>query len=79
MGVEKLSLKINSQKYDINANGDFKEFLHHSLINDFDTESNNDLKKLLNAYVKSTYKLFKLENELNELDIKLNDVNLFKK
>ena len=79
MGAQKLSLKINSKKYDINANGDFKDFLHHCLINDFDTESNNDLKKLLNAYVKTTYKLFKLENELNELDIKLDDIQLFKK
>ena len=79
MSEEKLCIKINSKQYDIDAKGEFKEFLHHSILNDFNLDTNNDVKKLLNAYLKNSYKLYKMEQELLDLDQKLDEVVLFKK
>jgi len=66
--AKKLSIKIDTINFDIDVDDAFAEFLTKSMQKDFNLEGNNELKELLQAYVRKNYALFNLEKEHNTLN-----------
>lgn len=63
----KVSLTINAKRYDIDVEDDFARFLTAQMKQDFAFEGNNDLKLLLQAYVRKSFALYEQEKEISTL------------
>lgn len=63
----KVSLTINAKRYDIDVEDDFAQFLTAHMKQDFAFEGNNDLKFLLQAYVRKSFALYEQEKQINAL------------
>lgn len=63
----KVSLNINAKRYDIDVEEDFAHFLTAQMRQDFTMEGNNDLKLLLQAYVRKSFALYEQEKEISAL------------
>ena len=71
--AKKISLTINAKRYDIDDA--FAPYLERIMREDFNVHSNNDLKLLLQAYVRQNYKLFELEQRVAALIAKIDTVS----
>ncbi|WP_295052368.1 hypothetical protein [Sulfuricurvum sp.] len=63
----KVALTINAKRYDIDVEEDFARFLTAQMKQDFQIEGNNDLKLLLQAYVRKSFALYEQEKEISTL------------
>ncbi len=63
----KVSLTLNAKRYDIDVEEDFANFLTNHMSHDFNIEGNNDLRALLQAYVRSNFALYTQEKEIATL------------
>ncbi len=61
---KKVSLTVNRSRFDIDLDDAFADFLLTQLEKDFKLDGNNDLKVLLQAYVRKNYELFKQEQTI---------------
>lgn len=73
--AKKISLTINAKRYDIDIDDAFAPYLERIMREDFNVHSNNDLKLLLQAYVRQNYKLFELEQRVAALIAKIDTVS----
>lgn len=64
---QKISLTVNRSRFDIDLDDAFAEYILKRLERDFKLDGNNDLKVLLQAYVKKNYELFEQEKKINFL------------
>lgn len=67
----KLSLTLNAKRYDIDVEEDFAKFLSAQMGEDFNVSGNNDLKLLLQAYVRKSFALYEQEKQITALVEKL--------
>lgn len=67
----KLSLTLNAKRYDIDVESDFARFLSAQMGEDFNMTGNNDLKQLLQAYVRRSFALYEQEKQISALIDKL--------
>lgn len=67
----KVSLTLNAKKYDIDVEEDFAHFLTGHMENDFEIDGNNDLRVLLQAYIRNSFTLYSQEKEITALVEKL--------
>ena len=69
---KKIGLHIGGRRFDVDVDNEFAVFLKAQMSKDFNVDGNNDLKLLLQAYVRKNHELFKQEKEianiLNKLD-----------
>ncbi len=63
----KLSLTLNAKRYDIDVEADFARFLSARMSEDFNVSGNNDLKLLLQAYVRKSFALYEQEKQIAAL------------
>jgi hypothetical protein len=63
----KVSLTLNAKRYDIDVEEDFAQFLTLQMKQDFNFEGNNDLKLLLQAYVRKNFALYEQEKQALKL------------
>lgn len=63
----KVSLTLNAKRYDIDVEEDFAHFLTAHMKQDFQIDGNNDLRALLQAYVRSNFALYSQEKEISAL------------
>ncbi len=73
---KKISLTINAKRYDIDIDDTFAPFLQRQMAEDFNIHGNNDLKVLLQAYVRQNYRLYEEELKLQKLLKRLDNENL---
>ena len=64
---KKIGLHIGGRRFDVDVEDDFGLFLEHQMSKDFNIEGNNDLKLLLQAYVRKNHELFMQEQEVEEI------------
>jgi len=64
---KKVSLTVNRSRFDIDLDDAFADYLLNQLAKDFKLDANNDLKLLLQAYVKRNYDLFEQEKKIKTL------------
>ncbi|MDD5052378.1 MAG: hypothetical protein PHO27_06575 [Sulfuricurvum sp.] len=63
----KIALTLNAKRYDIDVEEDFARFLTAQMKQDFELYGNNDLKLLLQAYVRKSFALYEQEKQIGEL------------
>ncbi len=70
---KKIGLHIGGRRFDVDVDENFAPFLEREMEKDFNIDGNNDLKKLLHAYVKKNHELYmqekKIENILKKIEI----------
>jgi len=64
---KKVSLTVNRSRFDIDLEDEFADFLLDQLEGDFKLDGNNDLKVLLQAYVRKNYELFEQEQKIRSI------------
>ena len=62
---KKITLTINSSRFDIDLEDSFARYIEKDLETQFNINGNNDIKTLLQAYVKKSYELFEAEQMLS--------------
>jgi len=72
---KKIGLHIGGRRFDVDVEDVFGSYLHAQMAKDFNVDGNNDLKLLLQAYVRKNHELFlqeqKLQEVLNKIENKL--------
>ncbi|MDD5400430.1 MAG: hypothetical protein PHQ93_04495 [Sulfurimonas sp.] len=68
---KRLGLNIGGRRFDVDVEDSFAPFLEQQMKNDFNMEGNNDLKVLLQAYVRKNHNLFLQEQKIEEITKKL--------
>ena len=68
---KKLGLKIANRHFDVDVDDKFAPFLEQQMTKDFNMQGNNDLKLLLQAYVRKNHELFLQEQKIEEITKKL--------
>ena len=64
---KKISLNIGGTNFDLNVDEQFSVYIEHQIAKDFKIDGNNDLKTLLQAYVRKTYELYTQEQKIDEI------------
>ena len=64
---KKISLHIGGRKFDVDVDEKFAPFLEDQMAQDFNVEGNNDLKVLLQAYVRKSHELYTQEQEIDKI------------
>lgn len=64
---KKLGLSIGGRRFDVDVEDDFAPFLEKQMRSDFNMDGNNDLKVLLQAYVRKNHTLFLQEQKIEEI------------
>ncbi len=64
---KKIGLHISGRRFDVDVEDDFAPFLEEEMAKDFNTDGNNDLKRMLHAYVKKTHELYLQEKEIKKI------------
>lgn len=70
---KKISLTVNRSRFDIDLDETFAKYLQKQIEQDFNPEANNDIKLLLQAYVRKNYELFEFEDSIKNLLIKIEE------
>ncbi|WP_455756816.1 hypothetical protein [Sulfurimonas sp.] len=68
---KKIGLYIGGRRFDVDVEDDFAKFLEHQMSKDFNIEGNNDLKLLLQAYVRKNHELYIQEQKIEEITKKI--------
>lgn len=64
---KKLGLYIAGRRFDVDIDEDFAPFLEQQMRKDFNIDGNNDLKVLLQAYVRKNHELYLQEKKIEEI------------
>ena len=64
---KKISLHIGGRKFDVDVDEKFAPFLEYQMAKDFNVDGNNDLKILLQAYVRKSHELYAQEQEIDKI------------
>jgi len=70
---KKLGLHIGGRRFDVDVEDSFAPFLEHQMSKDFNIDGNNDLKILLQAYIRKNHELFLQEKKIAEILKKLDN------
>ena len=64
---KKIGLHIGGRRFDVDVEEQFARFLEEEMAKDFNTEGNNDIKVLLQGYVRKTYEIYKQKEKIEEI------------
>ena len=64
---KKIGLYIGGRRFDVDVEDSFANFLEIQMEKDFNIEGNNELKTVMQAYVRKTYELFMQEKKIIEI------------
>lgn len=68
---KKITLTINGSRFDIDLEDSFASYMEKELDENFNMHGNNDIKSLLQIYVKKNYELYEARNMLQNTMKKL--------
>lgn len=68
---KKITLTINGTRFDIDLEDGFAEYVENELVENFNVEGNNDVKKLLQAYIKKNHEVYEAKKTLQNTMKKL--------
>ena len=69
----KIGLHIGGRRFDVDVEEKFARFLEQQMVKDFNMEGNNDLKALLQAYVRKNHELYVQNQQVEEILKKLDN------
>ncbi|QOP44255.1 hypothetical protein FJR45_09990 [Sulfurimonas sediminis] len=70
---KKIGLHIGGRRFDVDVEDKFANFLHTQMSKDFNMEGNNDIKVLLQAYVRKNHELYVQNQKVEEILVKIED------
>ena len=70
---KKIGLHIGGRRFDVNVEDRFANFLQKQMLEDFNMEGNNDIKILLQAYVRKNHDLYLQNQKVEEILEKIED------
>ena len=65
--MSKISLHIGGRNFDVEVDNNFAPFIEHHMAKDFNVDGNNDLKVLVQAYVRKSYELYTQNKKVEEI------------
>lgn len=71
---KKIGLHVGGRRFDVDVTDEFAPFLQEQMISDFNIEGNNEIKILLQAYVRKNYDLFIQEQNIQKMLIECEDL-----
>jgi hypothetical protein len=72
--TKKIGLHIGGRRFDVDVEQEFAMYLQKNMAKDFNIEGNNDLKLLLQAYVRKNHQLYMQEKKIDEITKKLENL-----
>ena len=72
--AKKIGLHIGGRRFDVDVEDEFAKFLKEKMAEEFNIEGNNDLKVLLQAYVRKTHELYIQEQKIKEITNNIQDL-----
>jgi hypothetical protein len=70
---KKIGLHIGGRRFDVDVEEKFALFLEKQMQKDFNMEGNNDLKALLQAYVRKNHQLYLQNQQIEEIEKKIEE------
>jgi len=70
---KKIGLKIRGTRFEVDVEEEFAKFLELQMAKDFNIDGNNDLKTLLQAYVRKNHELFEQNKKIEEIVKKIEE------
>jgi len=64
---KKIGLHIAGRRFDVDVEDKFANFLQKQMLKDFNMEGNNDIKILLQAYVRKNHDLYIQNQKVEEI------------
>ncbi len=64
---KRIGLIVGGRKFDVDIDEDFEPYLSSQMAKDFNTEGNNEIKVLLQAYIRKNYDLYSQELKMQKL------------
>jgi len=68
---KKIGLHFGGRRFDVDVEDAFADFLELQMEKDFNIEGNNDLKALLQAYVRKSHQLYLQNQEIEKIEKKI--------
>jgi len=65
--TKKILLHVGGRRFDVDVDIEFSKYLEDKMSQDFNIEGNNDLKLLLQAYVRKNHELYMQEQKIKEI------------
>lgn len=69
--LTQISITINNKHFSLSLDKEFANFLQNSLVQDLNIDGNNDIKNVLQAYIRAKHDIYTYETKCNELVKKL--------
>ena len=70
---KKIGLYIAGRRFDVDLEDNFAKFLEVQMKKDFNIEGNNELKTVMQAYVRKSYELYLQEQKIEEILSKIDE------
>jgi len=70
---KKIGLHIGGRRFDVDVEDKFANFLQKQMIKDFNMEGNNDIKILLQAYVRKNHDLYMQNQKIEDILAKMEE------
>ncbi|MDO8454526.1 MAG: hypothetical protein Q7S59_08160 [Sulfurimonas sp.] len=64
---KKICLEIDGHRFDVNLEEEFAFYLEQQMTKDFNMDGKNELKVLLQAYVRKNHDFYMQEQEIKEI------------
>ena len=64
---KKIGLYIGGRRFDVDVDDSFAKFLEAQMENDFNIEGNNELKTVMQAYVRQSYEIYQQELKIQKI------------
>lgn len=64
---QKIGLYISGRRFDVDVDDEFASYLNEQLEKDFNIEGNNDVKVLLQAYIRKNYELYLQDKQMKDI------------
>jgi len=64
---KKIGLYIGGRRFDVDVDDAFATYLESAMDKDFNIEGNNEIKTVMQAYVRKNYELYMQEKKLQTL------------
>ncbi len=64
---KKIGLNVGGRRFDVDIDENFAPYLSSQMAKDFNIEGNNEIKVLLQAYIRKNYDLYSQELKMQKL------------
>lgn len=64
---KKIGLYVGGRRFDVDVDDKFADYLELQMEKDFNIEGNNELKTVMQAYVRKNYELYMQDKKMQEI------------